>query len=985
LHPIVVSELVNALDDDGEHADVPGLAEEALLAIGESATDQLAAAMSNQRTRRQQRWRLARVLGLLDDERALDVLIEAIRSERAPGVDAYIEAVVRLGSAAVPALIQALEGSDQHRNLGLIAALAGIGEPAVEPLIEAIAGHRPEVRNAAVHALQAVGPVAIDHLIHAVLYDQRYQVRRRAIEVLGHIGDSRVTSALLDALNDQDAGVQNNAIRYLGDLGDANAIPALTNIVRSNRQISLRRGAITSLGAIGDVRAAPILLQAIQEPLLREAASSALQTLGPDVVELLIRTLHSPETLPEVRDMVWPILDYLGANARPEDADLQGLAATYTLMHRPEISTEEILSLLHEHDWWAHGKEMYLSLHTTYAFSTLTSLEQISRSADQLAWVPDTSRWLRLHVKDLVWNLHDVIESINLYYSLTIQSQRGALLGARDALLSAIDRLDQARALVDALLPFEQRIIEPVIDQWNELLLEAIHQLRGRASLEISILTPRLPVRETQVVTTAIFSLFNRGDSAARNLSVIVRSDDLEGNAVQIVHRERMHLEPLGIGERREIEIPIAPRGVQRSALVLEARYADDERQEVTERFSCHVEFYAAPSNYQPIERSPYVVGMPVKTSDMFFGRQDVFDWVRENITNQHQMQALVLYGERRMGKTSVLYQLLEHPPTPEHVCILFDLQLFAYTDSAGELLYELAWAMNMRLSGYGLALEEPEREAFDENGYRAFLSYCDTLDRQLGSHRLVIMMDEFGVLMTKVRTGELDRNIFDYLRGVTQRSNRITFLFTGAYEIRRMQQDFESILFNMPKVYKISYLNESDATRLIEQPVQGLLSYHPVVVQKIRSITACHPYFVQYICDELVHLARKERRNYVELTDLDYVIRDVVQDATGNIENSIYNHLSQEEKLVVAALAHVTDDVRVYVTLGEVLATLHRRDFDIDRNAVIQALKALSERDLVKEMRIGQQLRYSFGMGLVRLWLRQNEILLRLGQEHIS
>jgi hypothetical protein len=46
-----------------------------------------------------------------------------------------------------------------------------------------------------------------------------------------------------------------------------------------------------------------------------------------------------------------------------------------------------------------------------------------------------------------------------------------------------------------------------------------------------------------------------------------------------------------------------------------------------------------------------------------------------------------------------------------------------------------------------------------------------------------------------------------------------------------------------------------------------------------------------------------------------------------------------------------------------------------------MQALKALEERDLVTEMRIGQQLRYSFRMGLVRLWLRQNEMLLRLSE----
>ena len=152
-------------------------------------------------------------------------------------------------------------------------------------------------------------------------------------------------------------------------------------------------------------------------------------------------------------------------------------------------------------------------------------------------------------------------------------------------------------------------------------------------------------------------------------------------------------------------------------------------------------------------------------------------------------------------------------------------------------------------------------------------------------------------------------------------------------------------------------------------------------MIHKIITVTACHPYFIQYICDGLVQLARSESRNYVELTDLDYVIHDVVQDATGNIEKSIYDYLGEAEKLALAALANVTDDLRVFVPLSDVVGALERRGLALPRDAVMQALKALEERDLVTEMRIGQQLRYSFRMGLVRLWLRQNEMLLRLSE----
>ena len=248
----------------------------------------------------------------------------------------------------------------------------------------------------------------------------------------------------------------------------------------------------------------------------------------------------------------------------------------------------------------------------------------------------------------------------------------------------------------------------------------------------------------------------------------------------------------------------------------------DDERTDIVHRYSCLLEFYDTPSAYIPIETSPYIAGTPVKSASMFFGRQDIFDWVRENITHQYGENVLMLYGERRMGKTSVLYQLLQRPPSAQYLCLLFDLQLYGYISTENELLYELACAIVLRVQQAGLTIESPRREVYGANPYTAFLGLCEALEHTLYDGAVMVLMDEFGVLLTKVREGIFARTLFDFLRGVIQRTSRLTFLFTGAYEVRRMQKDFSSILFNMAKVHKISYLTESEATDLIEKPVRG-------------------------------------------------------------------------------------------------------------------------------------------------------------------
>ena len=964
--------------------EVRAAAMRALQQIGEPAIEPLTQALLSD-TRIQARRRALEILGAIGKEYVVAALIKALDD---PDIGVRINAVRHLGTLAQSQAERASEAEAQEGAR----AVASSGRPTAES------------------ALAQAVPVLVDLLIPS------------GVEEVG--SDSEPSTPPVNAKVGDGASPQADSVH-----APPAASATLTN--------SLRRAAATTLGAIGDERAIGPLLRCMVDPEVSMAASSALGEFGDPsggrVVEPLIQVIHDPASLGEIgmrpdalstvrslsnqtpmpsrarvlSEAAWDVLERIGARARPEDADIFGLARTYAGLRDDSLSPLEILALTEGLSWWVHGPSYHQCLETAWSLSEVNDLGDAGTCDSHFAWLSESPRqrgpgaqsatahgtWLGpagagSYLRDIVRGLRDVVENINVFRSLTRQDSQ------RNALVSALDRLEQIGKLIQAhALPFERTILETVSSRWHDMIFSAIVGLRGRASLLVDLLTPVLPMRASQVITTAVFQLFNEGDSIARNLSVSLRSAELQGRTggVEVINGEHIDLNPLGIGEARQVQVGLAPNRGTSVSLTFEAHYDDDERQGVTYQLGFQIRFYEAPDTYTPIERSPYIVGMPVKTQEMFFGRGDIFDWVRENVSGKHQEQALLLYGERRMGKTSVLYQLIRRPPTPQHTCVLFDLQLYGYVDTVDMLLFELASTVAMGLqdaseSGEPVDIpdpaESPGEDAFAEHPYRAFTQFCDSVDRALGDRRLLIMLDEFGVLIGKVRDNVLDAAIFDYLRGITQRSNKFTFLFTGAYEVRRMQQDFDSILFNMPKVRKISYLTEAEVQDLILNPVEGMLTYHPLVMQRIRTVTAGHPYFTQYICDELVKLARKQETNYIELTDLEYVIRNVLQDAAGNIENSIFKYLGGEEKLVLATLAHVTDDVRVYVPLGDVVGLLERRRLSLPRDSVVRALGALGERDLVSEMRIGQQLRYSFTMGLTRMWLRQNEILLRLGQE---
>jgi hypothetical protein len=227
-----------------------------------------------------------------------------------------------------------------------------------------------------------------------------------------------------------------------------------------------------------------------------------------------------------------------------------------------------------------------------------------------------------------------------------------------------------------------------------------------------------------------------------------------------------------------------------------------------------------------------------------------------------------------------------------------------------------------------------------------------------------------------------LSEDVFHFIRGLMQHSDSIAFIVTGAYKVREMLKDNRSILFNMARPYRISYLHPGGAEALIIEPVADYLMYDGLVVNRILRVSACHPYFVQYICDSLVKLARTKRKNSIALLDLDVVLHDVIQDNTGNLHKAVYAPLSGPEQEALAALASVTDDYRIFVPPDVVAQELDKYKLGLAKPDLLDALHSLRERDLVVDQRVGQSLQYGFKMDLIRMWLRQNEVLLRLSQE---
>src|SRR5829696_2199932 len=108
---------------------------------------------------------------------------------------------------------------------------------------------------------------------------------------------------------------------------------------------------------------------------------------------------------------------------------------------------------------------------------------------------------------------------------------------------------------------------------------------------------------------------------------------------------------------------------------------------------------------------NPYIAGNPLKDPAAFFGRDDIVRDVTQML-NHPDEKAIVLFGQRRIGKTTILLQIDQRLTQEGNFTpVYFDLQDRA-SSTLPEVLYKLAQSV-----AYRLKMPSPSVDSFDENG----------------------------------------------------------------------------------------------------------------------------------------------------------------------------------------------------------------------------------------------------------------------------
>jgi hypothetical protein len=376
---------------------------------------------------------------------------------------------------------------------------------------------------------------------------------------------------------------------------------------------------------------------------------------------------------------------------------------------------------------------------------------------------------------------------------------------------------------------------------------------------------------------------------------------------------------------------------------------------------------------------NPYTPGTPLRQdSHIFFGREELFEFVSENSGDRSYRNVLILVGQRRTGKTSALLRLKGH--LSAHLLpVYIDCQSLGVVPGMPSLLEELAWYISDALSKEGIDVQVPELSDWQQDPtrlfQRQFLPYVNSLLPEGAT--LLLVFDEFEAFESLVAEGILPATFFTYMRHLMQHSEQLNFIFVGTRKLEEMTSDYWSVLFNIALYRKIGFLDEAAAMRLITEPVAPNLIYDDLALDKIMRVTAGHPYFLQLVCYTLVKQANIERSGYVTISHVNAAVDEML--SLGEVHFAyLWRRSTEAERTILATVAHLMDPALSFHP-EELLQRLKPYGIHLDPVELTGALNKLVERDILREITEEGKSLYEMKLGLVGLWVAKNKSLSKL------
>jgi tetratricopeptide (TPR) repeat protein len=361
---------------------------------------------------------------------------------------------------------------------------------------------------------------------------------------------------------------------------------------------------------------------------------------------------------------------------------------------------------------------------------------------------------------------------------------------------------------------------------------------------------------------------------------------------------------------------------------------------------------------------NPYVIGPSVGNSPAFVGREDVLQEVHQVLQNQHQ-GAIVLYGQRRIGKTSILRELEAQLAQAGYLPIFFDLQ-----DKGKLPLTQVNQELANKISD---KLNTQSKRALGE-------IFSDWQSPKT----LVILFDEFEAFAgNEFEERQASDTFFRYWQDILAQVDKakLNFVFTVGRKVEDLNDKAISLLKTIPS-QKVSLLAQDATFRLIrlsDSENNQTLKWNEEAIKAVWAQTGGHPFMTQIVCYciwNYLYEPNPRRKPTVRLTDINENLLAKALETGENAFQWLWSGLPDTEKLVTSILARTGNKPITEQTVEQLLKNNGLR---IRQEEQQKATDVLTDWDVIEDV-AGDQFR--FRVELFRRWIAKNKPLSKVQQE---
>lgn len=380
-----------------------------------------------------------------------------------------------------------------------------------------------------------------------------------------------------------------------------------------------------------------------------------------------------------------------------------------------------------------------------------------------------------------------------------------------------------------------------------------------------------------------------------------------------------------------------------------------------------------------------------VENPEMFKGRTELINRIYDTVMNT-KSKGYVLYGQKRSGKSSVLWHLENKFNSGlKAFAVYYQVGLAIAQDSNVEanfyyrILTTIERKIN-RLKSLGETVPDIGKTDLKELMLNPPIVFYDRLNEiklafsenaKWRDKKLVLIIDEFTYIYYQIKKGTISQTFMQNWKAFIE-DGGFSVVVSGQDTMKQFMFEFQNE-FGMFKPERLTYLDIEAAKELINEPIWDKTNnrsrYTRDSIDKIISLTACSPFYIQIVCNELVRFMNAKKKPVLTPRDVEDVVISLCKGPNSlTLEMDFDNLLSAGDK----QLDKIKPDeaFAILMEIAKLTKTLNfaRRE-DITVYSPIkddEIIKDLMERAVIEEENLVSN-RYKIKVQLFKDWLNFN------------